>query len=165
MRENSRLCTTGQIGEESPSTDFTVKLLLVDTDGQRIYTCIVAQIYKHLPTSPRQAGKRAGPLDTALDARFFKALADPTRLRLLSCLAKCARSCSVTEISQCCDTDFSVVSRHLAALARAEILETSKQGRTVYYRVCYSAVSEKLREIAGAFDDCCSPAGSNCCKR
>ena len=107
------------------------------------------------PKTPLQAGKRSGPLDKALDASFFKALGDPTRLRLLACMAKCSRACSVTEVAECCDIDFCVVSRHLALLARAEILEVSKKGRTVYYAVRYEAVTKVLRELARALEGCC----------
>lgn len=127
----------------------------------------MTQVSKHIdsaPKTPRQAGKKEGPLDKALNVNFFKALGDPTRLRLLSCMAKCSRACSVTEIAECCDIDFSVVSRHLALLARAEIVEASKKGRTVYYSVRYKAVTNALRELATAFDGCCvSNLKEACC--
>ena len=58
--------------------------------------------------------------------------------------------------------DFSVVSRHLALLAQAGILEASKEGRTVFYRVKYTDLSNSLRALADALEDCCSNEGGAC---
>ena len=105
----------------------------------------MTQINKYRPTSPKQAARRAGRIDQALDVELFKALSDPTRVRLLACLAKCGRVCSVTEVAECCSVDFSVVSRHLAMLADAGVLESDKQGRTVFYQVRYERLGAALR--------------------
>ncbi len=111
------------------------------------------------PASPKHAAASKSPLDTLLDPELFKALCDPTRVSLLACLAKCGRACSVGEVAECCRVDLSVVSRHLAQLADAGVLESSKQGRTVLYRVLFTDLSAKLRAIADAIDSCC-PEGS-----
>ena len=108
------------------------------------------------PENPKDAASLVGEIDELLATELFRALGDPTRNRLLSCLAKCGRPCSVSEVAQCCRVDLSVVSRHLAILGAADILECSKEGRTVYYSVRYKALSAVLRSLAGAFDDCCS---------
>lgn len=102
--------------------------------------------------TPRQAAKKQDALDKSLDIDLFKALGDRTRLLLLACLAKCGRPCSVSEIAECCSVDLSVVSRHLLTLSRAKIIEPSKVGRVVFYRVEYGRVSAKLRAVAEAFD-------------
>lgn len=112
------------------------------------------------PASPKQAASRCGPLDDALDPTLFKALADPTRASLIACIAKCSRGCSVGEVAECCSVDFSVVSRHLALLARSGVLEVKKEGRTVYYRVRYAELCRSLRSLADALEDCCPAAGS-----
>lgn len=114
------------------------------------------------PRTPRQAARRRGPIDACLDADLFKALADPTRARLLACLAKCGRACSVSEVAECCAVDYSVVSRHLAALTRAGILESERQGREVRCVVRFVDVAARLRALADAFDSCCPP-GDACC--
>jgi ArsR family transcriptional regulator len=102
------------------------------------------------------------PIDGLLDATLFKALGDPTRLKMLACLAKCARACSVGEVAQCCSVDLSVVSRHLSFLARAGILESTKQGHTVLYRVRFSEVTQTLRDLANALDQClCGCSGKS----
>ena len=129
----------------------------------------MTQVTKHRPATPKQAAKRTAPLDKALDADLFKALSDPTRIKLLACLAKCGRMCPVTEVAEWCSVDFSVVSRHLAMLADAGILDSNKNGRTVFYTVKYEGLSDSLRALADALDDCC-PEDSCCdgecaCKR
>ncbi len=119
----------------------------------------------HRPASPKLAAASKSPLDALLNPELFKALCDPTRVSLLACLAKCGRECSVSEVAECCNVDLSVVSRHLAQLADAGVLESSKRGRTVSYRVKFTDISGKLRALADAFDDCCPDGGcgASCC--
>ena len=123
----------------------------------------MVQIYKRIPKTPKQAATFQGPIDDVLNAELFKALGDPTRLTLLACLSKCGRACSVSEVAECCAVDFSVVSRHLSILARAGVLEGSKKGRTVFYRVRYKDLSKSLRSIAKAFEGCCGISTDGCC--
>ena len=110
-----------------------------------------------LPKNPKQAACCSSELDEALDAELFKALGDPTRLKLLSCLARCGRACTTTEVAECCSVDFSVVTRHLTLLADVGILESRKEGRTVHYQVRYRQFSALLRDVARAIDGCCRP--------
>ena len=111
--------------------------------------------------SPKQASACCRPVDNLLDTEFFKALGDPTRAKLLGCLIKCGRACSVTEVAECCSVDFSVVSRHLSMLEGAGILEADKRGRTVSYTVRYGPFCNTLRCLADSIEDCC-PAGTAC---
>src|SRR5688572_21538560 len=96
------------------------------------------------PTTPRQAVRRRHAIDSLLDPELFKALADPTRVGLLACVAKCARACSVGEVAECCSVDLSVVSRHLKVLEQAGILESQREGRTVRYSVRFTELSTAL---------------------
>jgi ArsR family transcriptional regulator len=128
----------------------------------------MTQVSNPAPRTPRLAARRRGPIDHSLDAAFFKALSDPTRLILLACLAKCARPCSVTEVAECCSVDLSVVSRHLAQLESAGVLEARKEGRTVFYTVRFREVTALLRALADALDQCCPrgvchPKKGSCC--
>lgn len=116
--------------------------------------------------SPADAAAHPDPIDDQLDPRLFKALADPTRARLFACLIKCGRACSISELSECCEVDYSVVSRHLAHLASAGLIETSKQGRTVLCLARTERIIETLRDLALAMErwcvtpsSCCAPAG------
>lgn len=95
---------------------------------------------------------------------MLKALAEPTRARLLSCLLKCGRPCSVTEVADCCSIDFSMVARHLATMARVGLLSSEKKGRTVWYAAHGSALATRFRDLADAIDElgpadaCCDPS-------
>ncbi|MBS0192230.1 MAG: metalloregulator ArsR/SmtB family transcription factor [Phycisphaerales bacterium] len=112
------------------------------------------------PATPKQAAGYCGPVDDSLDPVLFKALSDPTRKSLIACIAKCGRGCSVGEVAECCSVDFSVVSRHLALLARSGVLEAKKEGRTMYYRVRYAELCRSLRSLADALEECCPQAGA-----
>ncbi len=92
---------------------------------------------------------------------FFRALSDPTRMALLVQLAGCRRPCTVSELAGCCPVDVSVVSRHLAILRDAGLVEANRTGKQVYYAVQYEDVIGTLRAVADAIESCC--AGSKCC--
>jgi ArsR family transcriptional regulator len=116
--------------------------------------------------SPKQAAACCRPVDDLLDPELFKALCDPTRAKLLSCLIKCGRPCSVSEVAECCSVDFSVVSRHLAMLDRAGVLAATKEGRTVFYAVQYEELCQTLRRLADAVEECAPTARASkgaCC--
>jgi len=116
--------------------------------------------------TPKQAGACGGRLDELLDPELFKALCDPTRARLVSCIAKCGRACTVSEIAECCAVDLSVVSRHLQMLERAGVLASTKQGRSVSYGVEYAKVCGALRGLADAIEGCYpgdAANGGGCC--
>lgn len=98
------------------------------------------------------------PLDVALDARLFKALADPSRVHILLCLARTCEPRTVSQVAACCSIDLSVVSRHLALLRDAGVLEVHKSGREVRYAPRWRELAETLRTLAAAIDACCPPA-------
>lgn len=127
----------------------------------------MTQTSKRPPRTPKHAARRRAPIDRHLDPELFKAFSDPTRSRLLACLAKCGRACSVSEVAECCAVDFSVVSRHLAALARAGVLESEREGRQVRYAVRFDDVAARLRALADAIESCRPSAddpGAGCCE-
>lgn len=96
-------------------------------------------------------------LDELLSPGTFKALADANRIALLCSLAQSRRSSTVSEASECCAVDYSVVSRHLATLKNAGVLAAEKKGREVYYSVKCSELAAWLREVADAIEACCPP--------
>lgn len=99
------------------------------------------------------------PVDALVNPELFRALGDPTRARIAVCLCKCSRPCSVSEIAECCSVDLSVVSRHLAILERACLLESTRHGRTVLYRVRYDILVQSFRSLADAIELCWSACG------
>lgn len=65
---------------------------------------------------------------------FFKALADPTRLRSLMLLVQEGELC-VCELMCALDIIQPKISRHLAQLREAGIVATRREGQWVYYRL------------------------------
>jgi ArsR family transcriptional regulator, arsenate/arsenite/antimonite-responsive transcriptional repressor len=63
---------------------------------------------------------------------LFKTLADPTRLRLLNLLA-CGETC-VCELTDTLGVVQPKVSRHLAHLKRAGLVEAQRDGKWMHYR-------------------------------
>lgn len=92
-----------------------------------------------------------------IEPKFFRALCDPNRVAILARLAQCGRACTVGEIACCCPVDVSVVSRHLAILRDAGILESCRKGKEVYYCVRFGSFVPTLRAIADAIESCCPP--------
>jgi DNA-binding transcriptional ArsR family regulator len=99
-------------------------------------------------------------LETLFPPAFFKALADPNRIALMARLASCCDARTVSELSDCCPTDLSVVSRHLATLRDAGIVEAEKRGREVFYRLRYDRLANSLRGMADAIEACCAGPGA-----
>jgi ArsR family transcriptional regulator len=71
--------------------------------------------------------------DLAILDRVFKALADPTRIRILGLLA--SGEICVCHIHESLRLSQPLVSRHLAYLRRSGLVETRKEGLWVYYRL------------------------------
>jgi len=111
----------------------------------------------------RSAG--ASALRSLLDAGFFKALGDPSRLRIFIDLARRKGPCTVSEAARCCPTCLSVVSRHLAALHRAGLLESRRVGKQVYYSVRLAQIAQRLRALADGLEACCPPLSKNAINR
>ena len=88
----------------------------------------------------------------------FRALAEPSRMALLLRLAALGRAAKVSELAPCCAKDLSVVSRHLACLRKAGVLESEKTGREVWYRLTPS-LPALLRQMAEALEKCCPGEG------
>jgi ArsR family transcriptional regulator len=75
-------------------------------------------------------------------AEFFKALAHPTRIRILERLR--SGSGSVGDLQRSLELDQSVVSQQLAVLRRQGIVEAEKQGTVVRYAVRDGTLFELL---------------------
>ena len=67
-------------------------------------------------------------------AKIMKALAHPARLLLVDELTKHGERC-VCDLTEVVGTDMSTVSRHLALLRDAGIIEDEKRGQMVFYRL------------------------------
>jgi len=90
---------------------------------------------------------------TKFEARsqVMKALAHPARLLIVDELSKAQRC--VNELTEMIGADMSTVSRHLAVLKNAGIIQDKRQGAQVYYSLSISCVmdffacAEKVLEL------------------
>ncbi|HWC65810.1 MAG TPA: metalloregulator ArsR/SmtB family transcription factor [Thermoanaerobaculia bacterium] len=100
-------------------------------------------------------------MDESRVAEAFKALADPTRVKILALLKAKGRSCceliARTEPGLCaCDIEEAVklsqaaVSHHMGLLTRAGLVEAEKRGRWTYYRRNEAALARLAEAIAKA---------------
>jgi ubiquinone/menaquinone biosynthesis C-methylase UbiE len=93
--------------------------------------------------------------------RIFKALADPTRLRVLAAVAE--EELTVGEIQEVVDSAQSAVSRNLAILRDAGFVRDRKQGTNVYFSLrqdmpqaakqLFDSVAGKFGELPGVKED------------
>jgi ArsR family transcriptional regulator, cadmium/lead-responsive transcriptional repressor len=79
------------------------------------------------------------PADTDLVAKYFRALGDPTRLRILELLAGGERS--VGQLVDELGASQPKVSNHLACLRWCGFVTTRRDSRTIYYSVSDERVS------------------------
>ena len=95
------------------------------------------------------------------DVAAFKALADPTRLKILNLLKAKGRSCcdliARSEPGLCaCDIEAAVglsqaaVSHHMGLLRRAGLVDAEKRGRWIYYRRNEAAIARLAERVARA---------------
>lgn len=92
----------------------------------------------------------------ALDyvAQYFRALSEPTRLRILNVLG--AGEMSVGEIAERVNSSIANVSRHLSQMAECGLVVREQQGNSALYSVSDPAVDELCElvcnSIARRFD-------------
>jgi ArsR family transcriptional regulator len=79
-------------------------------------------------------------------ARVFKALAHPGRLLMVDELSRGERC--VCELAKLVGSEMPTVSRHLAQLRNAGILEDEKRGAQVFYRLVTPCVMNFFRCVA-----------------
>jgi DNA-binding transcriptional ArsR family regulator len=81
--------------------------------------------------------------------RVFKALADPTRRRVLELLRQ--RPMSAGELAEQFPVSKPTMSAHFAVLQEADLIEAEKTGRTIVYRLKMSVLEETLLGFAQTF--------------
>src|SRR5437763_3901667 len=107
-------------------------------------------------------------LSTVRLAAIFKALGDPTRLRIFEMLRCCPREVAIDEAGQCCPSgalsvgevccrfgqSMSTVSFHLKELRLAGLIRTEKRGRFIY-----CSVNPEALALVRRFLETADPAG------
>src|SRR5262245_24011180 len=80
----------------------------------------------------------------------FKALADPTRRKILQLLR--AGELSAGELAEHCDMSKPSVSHHFMVLKNADLITSRRQGQNIYYALNTTAVEDLLAVLLGRFD-------------
>jgi DNA-binding transcriptional ArsR family regulator len=78
--------------------------------------------------------------------RVFKALADPTRRRVLQLLRQ--RPMTAGELADHFDVSKPTMSAHFHVLQEADLIESEKTGRSIVYRLKMSILEEALLGFA-----------------
>lgn len=87
--------------------------------------------------------------DQALDyvAKYFKALAEPMRLKVLNALQDGEKNVGqLTEISGCSQAN---VSKHLSLLTQYDLVKRESRGTSVYYSISDPSVYELCELVCG----------------
>lgn len=104
----------------------------------------------------KKSGRKTPLSGPALEmvAQRFRALADPTRLRILQTLFD--RELSVQQIGDCVGTSQANVSRHLAGLVEQGLLSRRREGLYAYYSIAdpsiYALCELAYNSLAARFE-------------
>ncbi len=74
--------------------------------------------------------------------RVYRALADPTRRRVLALLRE--RDMTAGELASKFDLTWPTMSGHFAVLREADLIQSDKVGTTIHYRLNVSVLDEAL---------------------
>jgi ArsR family transcriptional regulator len=129
MNQGNRPATTGQghanaLHRQVPGTTTTVGM-----------------VPKFVPTLNED--------DAIVQARLLKALADPTRLRILSLLSRHEGEVCVFEIVESFTLEQPTISHHLRILRDAGLVDCRKKGLWAYYYVRREALGRARDVIEG----------------
>ena len=85
--------------------------------------------------------------DAVRQARLLKALADPTRLRILSVLSRHGGEVCVFELVECFTLEQPTISHHLRIMRDAGLVDCRKKGLWAYYYVRKETLSSAQEAI------------------
>ena len=125
----------------APSPDLDVPVPPVPK-----FTCVFAQaVTSFVQMLDTPAVKSSSEFDRQRYAAVGRALADPKRLCVLESLA--AGELSVSDLSTTVGCQVPNMSQHLAVLRSAGLVQSRRDGSTVYYRLADVRVLEAYRLI------------------
>lgn len=97
-------------------------------------------------TSIRTRAQAADACVEILDADFFRALCEPSRLQVFRQLVLLGRS-DIGTIAKALPQDRSVIARHLQTLERAGLLHAQTQGRHTFYEIDGPSITLRMESI------------------
>lgn len=86
---------------------------------------------------------------SARDDRFFKAISDPTRRRILSLLKK--RSMTAGEIAEVFSITMGSLSHHYNVLKAADLVRCERRGQQILYSINTSVFEDAAAMLADLF--------------
>lgn len=89
--------------------------------------------------------------DLAHFSHVFKALADPTRQRILE-LLRANEEMTVTGITGHFNVAQPTISQHLKVLKDAGALKTRRAGQQIYYRICNVAMYDAMERFMETYE-------------
>lgn len=107
--------------------------------------CPAVEAPRYADELKRVAEEVANTEDADKESRFFKALADSTRLKILK-LLKVKELC-VCEIMVALDLTQPTASHHLGILERAGLVKDRKEGKWVFYRIADPKLIENMHRL------------------
>jgi ArsR family transcriptional regulator len=111
------------------------------------------------PCCPPVVSGTLEPADADRLAKLFKAVADPTRLRLLSLVtARQDKEACVCELIEPVGLSQGTVSHHLKILVDAGILTREQRGKWAYYAVAQERLDALAAALTGSEHEQSSPA-------
>lgn len=103
------------------------------------------------PAEPQRCGSTEATPDWQILAERLKAVADPTRLRLLAALAaRPGEQACVSDLAAATALPQPMVSHHLQILRRATVVSSTRRGSRVIYRLdrpALDTIAEKLAQL------------------
>lgn len=124
---------TDPLGQGNPLHRHTSPLSNATTTTTTATTAAPGITPKFVPTLTED--------DAVVQARLLKALADPTRLRILSLLSRHEGEVCVFEIVESFTLEQPTISHHLRILRDAGLVDCRKKGLWAYYYVRRDALS------------------------
>lgn len=100
--------------------------------------------------APIDASPTVAEAEAATYAGWFKALADPTRIRILNLLAQSAEPVCVCDIVEHFPLGQPTISHHLKVLRDVRFVDAERRGTYMYYRVngaCLAEFPDAARRI------------------
>jgi ArsR family transcriptional regulator len=111
----------------------------------RTRSCSAEEASKHADELRRLAEETLSGDEAKRKCRFFRALADETRLRMLSLLEK--REMCVCEITIALGLTQPTASHHLGILENAGLVRGRKDGKWVFYGLKNRAMGKEIRRL------------------
>ena len=134
--------TDGSTLMPSTSKERGKKRLTRLIDSRR---CEAVEAPKYVSRLQHLASRAADAEAVKSQSKFFKALADETRLRILKLLA--IREMCVCEVMVALDLTQPTASHHLGLLENISLVKARKEGKWVFYSVASPELIENLQKL------------------